>query len=373
VTLSFPHAPFLVAVVACSLGPALLFLLNQLFYRAPARTRYAGGPISVLIPARDEERSIAAAVEHALGTLGAEIEVIVLDDASSDRTAAIVEAIATRDARVRLASAPPLPPGWNGKQHACHVLASLATHSTLCFLDADVRLAPDALARLAAFMESRGAGLVSGFPREETGSPLEWMLIPLIHFVLLSYLPFAGMRWAPRWPGFAAGCGQVLMVRRSDYRAAGGHAAIRETMHDGLLLPQLFRRHGFATDLADLTSLARCRMYTDAGQVWRGLAKNATEGMAAPARIVPFSVLLLLGQVAPLPLFLLAPSAWATVALAASYVPRLIAAARFRQNLLGALLHPLGVAILLVLQWYALVQKLGGKRTTWKQRAYRLG
>ena len=132
------------------------------------------------------------------------------------------------------------------------------------------------------------------------------------------------------------------MVRRDAYRASGGHAAIRETMHDGLLLPQLFRRHGFATDLADLTALARCRMYRNAVQVWRGLEKNATEGMAAPARIVPFSALLLLGQVLPLPLFLLAPSALTGAALVASYVPRLIAAARFRQNLLGALLHPAG-------------------------------
>ena len=372
-TLPLPHAPFLLAVFACAAGPALLFLVNQLFYRAPPRALGAGQPVSVLIPARDEEHSIGAAVASVLTTRGLTLEVIVLDDASTDRTAAVVEAIAVRDPRVRLVSAPGLPPGWNGKQHACHVLASLATYDTLCFLDADVRVAPDALPRLAAFLDTRDAGLVSGFPREETGTPLEWLLIPLIHFVLLSYLPFAGMRWAPRMPGFAAGCGQVLMVRRDAYRASGGHAAIRETMHDGLLLPQLFRRHGFATDLADLTALARCRMYRNAVQVWRGLEKNATEGMAAPARIVPFSALLLLGQVLPLPLFLLAPSALTGAALVASYVPRLIAAARFRQNLLGALLHPLGVAILLVLQWYALVRKLTGGQATWKQRAYDLG
>ena len=70
-------------------------------------------------------------------------------------------------------------------------------------------------------------------------------------------------------------------------------------MHDGLLLPRLFRKHGYRTDLADLTALAAVRMYTTAAQVWQGLAKNATEGVAAPARIVPISLLLLLGQVIP--------------------------------------------------------------------------
>ena len=97
----------------------------------------------------------------------------------------------------------------------------------LCFLDADVRLAPDALVRMSAFLMHSGSDLVSGFPRQETETPLEWLLLPLIHFVLLSYLPLAGMR-ALSAPGFAAGCGQFLMVRRDAYRKTGGHAQIRD-------------------------------------------------------------------------------------------------------------------------------------------------
>ncbi len=93
------------------------------------------------------------------------------------------------------------------------------------------------------------------------------------------------------------------MVRRDAYRKTGGHAQIRATMHDGLLLPQLFRRHGLRTDIADLTHLATCRMYHNASEVWQGLAKNATEGMASPARILPFTFLLFCGQILP---FLLA-------------------------------------------------------------------
>ena len=143
-----------------------------------------------------------------------------------------------------------------------------------------------------------GAGLVSGFPRQATETWMEWMLLPLIHFVLLGFLPLDRMRKGTD-PAFAAGCGQFLMVTREAYVASGGHAEIRATMHDGLLLPRLLRQKGFRTDLADLTGLATCRMYRSAGEVWRGLAKNATEGIAAPARILPISALLFLGQVAP--------------------------------------------------------------------------
>jgi Glycosyl transferase family 2 len=373
----------------CATVPALLWVWNMVLYREPT----AGSctemghcvlpdAVSVLIPARNEERAIAASLDSLLASRGVAIEIIVLDDASTDRTAEIVHDFAARDSRVRLVSAPPLPGGWNGKQHACYALAGIASSSIFCFLDADVRLAPEALASMSVFLARTGSDLVSGFPRQETETPLEWLLLPLIHFVLLSYLPLAGMR-ALAAPAFAVGCGQFLMVRREAYRKTGGHSQIRTTMHDGLLLPQLFRRHGLRTDIADLTHLATCRMYSSASEVWHGLSKNATEGMAAPARILPFSFLLFCGQVLPLLLALslvVAPASYGRygrsfilAALAASFLPRLLSVWKYRQPLLSALLHPLGVTILLALQWYALLRKIAGQRVTWKERAYRVG
>jgi hypothetical protein len=370
---------WLIATVAvCALGPCLLFLWNLFLYREPAAAAAAAYEVSVLIPARNEESGIADAVHSVLASQSVTLELIVMDDSSTDRTAEIVRALEQSDGRVRLASAPPLPAGWNGKQHACHCLASLARYDRLCFLDADVRVAPDAIARMAAFMDGTGASLVSGFPREVTGTFLERLLLPLIHFVLLAYLPLDASRRHATQPGLAAGCGQFLLVQRTAWQRSGGHAAIRFTMHDGLLLPQSFRRAGYRTDIADLTRLASCRMYTSATQVWNGLAKNATEGMAAPARIVPFSILLFCGQVLPLPLlaaaFIAPPLApyrgLLALCVAASYLPRILAAVRFRQSWLGALLHSAGVAVLLALQWYALVRKLTGRTVSWKSRAY---
>jgi hypothetical protein len=373
----------------CATLPAALWLWNVLLYREPDQTACEAvgtctlsRAVSVLIPARNEERSIAASLTSLLASRGVEMEIIVLDDGSTDRTAAIVSEWAARDPRVRLEYASALPSGWNGKQHACYTLAGLARHDILCFLDADVRLAPQAVAAMAAFLVRSQSELVSGFPRQQTETALEWLLLPLIHFVLLSYLPLEGMRTSSA-PGFAVGCGQFLMTRREAYGKTGGHAQIRATMHDGLMLPQLFRRHGFRTDLADLTHLATCRMYHNASEVWCGLAKNATEGMAAPARILPFTLLLFCGQVLPLLLTLwlvVSPTSFSAtgcaflfVSLGASFVPRLLSVWKYRQSLLGACLHPLGVSILLALQWYALLRKLAGQQVTWKERAYRMG
>ena len=173
------------AVVAFVLAaiPTSLYVWNAfLFRRAPRLRPLARLPrqVSVLIPARNEEQSIAACVRSVLASRDVELEVIVLDDHSEDRTAEIVRGI--DDARVWVESAPPLPPGWNGKQHACFVLSKLARFPLLAFLDADVRLTPDALSRLAVFLQDSGAGLVSGFPRQETETFLERLLLTLINW-----------------------------------------------------------------------------------------------------------------------------------------------------------------------------------------------
>ena len=132
-------------------------------------------------------------------------------------------------------------------------------------------------------MTRRPVGLLSGFPHEETGSWLEKLLIPLIHFILLGFLPLGRMRLS-KSPAFAAGCGQLFIAQRSAYESAGGHAAIRSSLHDGILLPRAFRRAGQTTDVFDATNLAECRMYRSAKEVWLGLLKNAGEGMASPVR-----------------------------------------------------------------------------------------
>jgi hypothetical protein len=367
--------------MVCAAVPAAMFWINLNRYREPELAVDSNARISVLIPARNEEASIEAALTAALRSTGVNFEVIVMDDASTDRTPEIVADLALRDARVRLEHAPALPDGWNGKQHACWELARSARYDVLCFVDADVRLAPEALARMAASLDRANAALVSGFPRQITGTWMEWLLLPLIHFVLLGFLPLTRMR-AGTDPAFAAGCGQFMMVQRSPYFAAGGHAAIRRTMHDGLLLPRLLREAGFRTDLADITRFATCRMYTSASQVWNGLAKNATEGLAAPARIVPVSLLLILGQVAPPVLLVWSCArrgtsipliAFALIGTLCAWAPRMLAARRFQQDWRSAALNPLGILLLVILQWYALTSKLLGHKSAWKQRTYTVG
>jgi glycosyltransferase involved in cell wall biosynthesis len=382
-------------VFICAVVPALVFITNLRSYIPPLSiANLSETRIAVLIPARNEEENIGAALECVLASIDVDLEVLVLDDASTDATARIVEEFASRDARIKLLRSAALPGGWNGKQHACWQLAKHAGSPVMLFLDADVRLAPDAITRMLAFQQTSGAALVSGFPRLITIGFMEWLLLPLIHFVLLGFLPLQRMR-ATTMPAMAAGCGQFMMVDRDAYFTSGGHEAIRATMHDGLLLPRAFRNAGFRTDLADLTPVASVRMYDTPAKVWQGLAKNATEGIASPTRIVPVTLLLIFGQIIPTllavialatglfvwrqPMFILGiqrpwlAAVWSLgflVALIASYLPRLLAVHRFKQPLKSALLHPLGVGLLLCVQWYALLRQVMGRPVSWRQRTY---
>jgi len=361
--------------------PALLMLVNlKVFLPAPEPGRGCGEPVvSVMVPARNEAAAIEPCVRAILASRDVDLEVVVLDDASTDGTDAIVRQLAEHDPRVRLVRGLPLPSGWCGKQHACAQLADAASHDTWVFLDTDVRLSPDAVRRCVAFLDASQASLVSGFPRQVTGSFLEWLLLPLIHFVLLGFLPIARSR-VDNSPGLAAGCGQLFVTRRDDYRKAGGHAAIRASLHDGIKLPRAFRRAGLRTDIFDATDIASCRMYTKSLDVWKGLSKNATEGIGSPTTILPFTVLLAGGQI--LPWVLVASGlatgwqgwpAWtvagAVIAVAFSSLPRILAARRFRQSFSSALAQPVGIAVFLAIQWVALGRRLLGLQTSWRGRS----
>jgi hypothetical protein len=368
------------AAAGLALLPLLLGLRNLMLFKVPRAPAPAGTRVSILIPARDEAANIGAAVDAALDSSEVEVEVVVLDDQSSDDTAAIVRRHANEDARVRLVVAPPLPSGWAGKQRACRLLAEHARHDVLMFIDADVRLSPEAASRAAGFLlRGPALGLVSGFPREVTGSPAEHAVIPWIHVLLLGYLPMDFMRLS-RHPAFGAGCGQWMVARRDAYFAVGGHGAAPASRHDGVSLPRSFRAAGWRTDLFDGSPLASCRMYRGFREVWQGFGKSAGEGLATPLGLPVWSVLVAGGHVLP---WLLLPLGWATgqvqvaalglLGVAANLGLHALLARRFGQHPMGVALHAAGAVLVLALNWSALRRHVAGRPSMWRGRAYAAG
>ncbi|MBC8118680.1 MAG: glycosyltransferase [Burkholderiaceae bacterium] len=375
----------LAAVLA--LLPLALAARNLALFKAPRVPAPPDTRVSILIPARNEASTIGAAIDAALASTGCEVEVVVLDDQSTDGTATVVQEFMQRDARVRLEHAPPLPSGWAGKQRACWLLAKHARFGVLMFIDADVRLTPEAAALGAGFLLRDGfgapahlggarLGLVSGFPLEETRSIGEHLVIPWIHVLLLGYLPIGRMRRSSS-SAYGAGCGQLMIARRGAYFATGGHEATPASLHDGTSLPRTFRNNRWTTDIFDATQIARCHMYNNVDQVWAGFAKSAGEGIATPIGLPIWTLLIFGGHVLPWVLLVVGVSTQDTAVIAASAAGvaanltlRLLLRARFKQSLIGAVLHPIGALIVLAINWVGLGRHLAGRPNIWRGRSY---
>jgi glycosyltransferase involved in cell wall biosynthesis len=380
---------FVWSAFAASAFVSVMFLVNFLFFRKAVRSPKSTGiattsptdsyNVSVLIPARNEALRIGPLLDSVLASEGVSCDLCVLDDESQDGTDAIVEAYSKKHSNVRLLKGTPVPAGWSGKQFACYQLAQQAKHEELVFLDADVALTKDALRRAIMQRQRTRADLLSGFPRQRVVTIGEQLLIPLIHVILLCFLPFALMRWT-RMTGAAAGCGQFFLTTKQAYEQSGGHGAIRQSLHDGIMLPRAYRMAGLRTDLFDASDVAHCRMYTSFPETWSGLMKNANEGFAKMPLLPVMTVLMLLAFVAPL-LSAVALSMnlisedFAIPIIAAfllSYLPRVLCCLKFDRAWLACVLNPVSIVLFLIIQWIALIRKSQGKGVKWRQRSYEM-
>lgn len=223
--------------------------------------------VSVLVPARNEE----AAIDVLLASLDAQdhddVEVIVVDDHSTDRTVEIARAH-----RCHVSSAPPLPEGWMGKCWALHHGAALATGDILLFVDADTTHHPAAVRTVAAEMADCDALVVLG--RQRIVSLAERVVPPLFWSLVLSLLD-PPRHADPALPDDALGNGQFAAYRAEVYRAAGGHAAVRDRIVEDVALARVLKRAGARSRIRLGPELTSTRMYDGWASVWRGFSKNA--------------------------------------------------------------------------------------------------
>ena len=198
----------------------------------------------MIIPARNEARNIERCVRSVLSTTYPNLEVIVVDDHSSDGTGDIARRIAASDARLAVIPAPDLPPGWFGKQWACASGARLASGSLLCFTDADTTHAPDLLPRAVNEMRARHVDLLTVAGAQEMRGFWERIIQPQL-FALLS-VRYGGTEHVSRAkrPTDAIANGQFILVRRGRYVAMGGHELVRDLVAEDMAMAQEWVRGG---------------------------------------------------------------------------------------------------------------------------------
>ena len=359
--------------VAAALLPTLMLALSLWNHRLLIRPRLGapavGERVSVLVPARNEERRLAATVDSLLAQRGlGDFEVIVLDDGSTDGTAALLGAYDDPRLRVIKGSDEPLPAGWLGKPWACHRLSELASGSVLVFADADVEFNPEAVAAAATMLRDHDLDLVSPFPRQLTDGFLEWLIQPWLTWLWLATMP---LWWAARSTreSLSAANGQFLAVDAQAYRSVGGHSTVRGEVIDDINLMRSLRAASLRALPADGSDLAECRMYESAGELVAGYAKslwNAFGGWLGSA--VALS-LVILSQIGPWLLLVDTDLRWwGAVGVVASLGSRFVAAKASGADWRSAPLQPLAAACFLWLNLVSWRRHLRGTNQ-WKGRA----
>lgn len=230
--------------------------------------------LSIIVPARNEERQIERCVRSLLATRMPSFEVIVVDDQSNDATPRILEGIAAGEPRLTVLEGAPLPAGWVGKPWALTQGARIARGEWLLFTDADTEHAPPAAASALQWAIDGGYDVVSLLPDQETVGVAERLFLPtILYAILLGIGPLDDIN-DPRKPEVALFNGQYVLVSRWAYEGIGGHAAVRGEVAEDLELARLFKRDGrFRTLLIGGNGLVRTRMYRAFGEIWRGFVR----------------------------------------------------------------------------------------------------
>ena len=287
------------AIWVAAAGMSLLE--RRLTLDAGAEPPVAVGPlVSIIIPARNEARDIGRAVASHLSQTYRNIEVILVDDQSTDATSEVARQAANGDPRLRIVQGEPLPDGWVGKSWACHQGSRLARGEWLLFSDADVIHAPDTVGRCLAMAIRLGRGGLTIAPRVETGTVAERVVMPAAIQLIQTMVapgPVARLSWTP----ITVAVGAFLLVRRDVYDTVDGHAGIGHHMVDDLQLAAAIKRSGHLLVPADGTRLLHLRMYRGTGEMWRGWRKNAAfaSPRARSRGLAPALLLVALGN-APL-------------------------------------------------------------------------
>ncbi|HID88976.1 MAG TPA: glycosyltransferase [Anaerolineae bacterium] len=335
-------------------------------------------PISILVPARNEARNIRRCLESLLVQDYPLLEVIVLDDGSTDETPEIVTEMARRDPRLRLVRGQPLPPGWMGKNFACDQLARVARGEWLLFTDADTVHRPNTVSWAIEAAQQNRADLISLIPRAVTHSFGEEVLLPIIPFGVVGCFPLAlGERL--RIPILTMAVGPFMLFRREAYQRIGGHRAVRGEIAEDVILARRMRRFGGRVVLLDGSEQVDVHFYHGFLETWRGLAKSAFAALGY--RFLPTALMLLFyGFLFLWPVFLLFEGLWQgrmgepTVRLALFQVFLntglwYAVAVRFQLPRRTAFLYPLTVLLVTLVMLDSVRQAVFGG-IKWKERVY---
>lgn len=361
---------FYTIVILASTAFVLLMLLitiyNYLTIRRPLQVNKSiPNSVSIMIPMRNEELNAKDAVASALNqVLLPNLEVIVRDDQSLDKTLEMLKQVS--DERFSIQIGDQLPDGWLGKNYAMVKMANYAKGEYLIFLDADVRLSPNAVASSISLLEELKLDYLSPYPRQLAGDLPSALIQPLLQWSWFSSLPIRLTEKSLR-RSTAVANGQFFIVKRAAYIAVGGHSSIRNEIFDDLELARLLRSGGFRGSVIDGSQIANCLMYPNFGYLIQGYLKSQWRAFGSILGAIFAIVFLFLTSIAPF-IFAVFGDSFAVLVSVGVILTRLITAWKTRSIAWSSILHPVAISIWIFIIINSYLLKQSGK-LQWRGRA----
>ena len=321
--------------------------------------------VSILIPARDEESSIAKLLANLQNQDYPDFEVIVCSDHSSDNTEDILNWFAGEDERIRWFLGGKLPEDWLGKNFACHQLAQKASGNYLIFMDADVELSANAISKAVAFFQEKQLSLLSIFPQQKMETFAEWLTVPVMNWILQSLLPMILVQ-KTSFPSLSAANGQFMMFEAENYRINQWHSKVRNQNVEDIRLARMIKTSGLKMAVLLGNQDVFCRMYRRVDEAILGFSRNMHEYFGGNRLLMIIFWFIICFA----PFILFAASHWEILILFVVLViaNRLFVAWASRQNAaLSVLLHPLQMLGFTAIVFYNVFRRIR-KDTEWKGR-----
>ncbi|MFA7288579.1 MAG: glycosyltransferase family 2 protein [Melioribacteraceae bacterium] len=319
--------------------------------------------VSVLIPARNEENNIKKVLDSLLSQTYKELKITVLNDNSTDRTKEIVEEYTNRHSNINLIEGEALPQGWLGKNWACHQLSKNTKGGFLLFIDADVELKENAIDAVMVQMDKYKLDAISIFPSQRIKGFGEWLVVPMMNWLLLSFLPLKQV-YKSKNKSLAAANGQLFLFKKDIYNIIGGHEKVKNEVVEDMEFARLLKMNRYRLMTAVGDTQIYCSMYDSFTSAVTGFSKNFYEGFKIPK--VAFMFLLFFFEIVFFfPFVLVFFDIVFYIPILLILLSRIYISIISRQNILiNILLHPIQM-IMLLLVGIKSVNKIG---IEWKGR-----
>ncbi len=325
--------------------------------------------VSVLIPARNEEQNIGNCLTALVEQSYKNLEILVLNDHSTDGTAGIVQEFMRQHTNIKLLNGITIPPNWLGKTWACQQLSSAATGDVLIFTDADNTHAPNAVANSVAWLMKYQLGMLSAFPQQQTVSMTEQLVVPVMDMFVYAGLPL-WLTYKSEHTSLSAANGQWIAFNKDAYTLIGGHVTVRNQIVEDVELARIMKQRGIKILTMTGTEAVFCRMYHSFDEVWAGFTKNIF-GLVRYNSESFFALMGLLFFVCIVPYFTVWFESFRWLSLAAivmNMLMRLILSLKFKHPLLTSVfLHPAGMALTIAIGINSYIQVQRGT-IQWKDR-----